>query len=97
MSSPKHVYVGALSSEEMAMLGSLSQLSSAVAVASPVTAVLASVAQSASRNTSASAGPEMDGAEGAVSSFTVMSWSQLMLSEFPQWSVAVAVNVRVKE
>ena len=78
------------------MLGAASQLSSAVAVASPVVAGLASVAQSASRKTSASAGPDITGASGAVTSVTVMSWSQLMLSSFSQWSVAVAVKVRVK-
>ena len=80
----------------MAMDGAASQLSAAVAVASPVTAVLESVMQSASSRTSASAGPVITGASGAVSSLTVMSWSQLMLSSLPQWSVAVAVNVRVK-
>ena len=91
------VYTGALSEWVMLMLGLPSQLSVEEAEAIPVTAVLASVAQLASRNTSASSNASNTGAEGAVSSSTVINWSQLVLAVLPQWSSAVAVNVRVKK
>ena len=62
-----------------------------MAVAIPVTAVLASVVQFAPRKTSASAGPEMVGAAGAVVSSMVNVAEQVL--SLPQSSVAVKVTV----
>ena len=77
----------------MSMLGSLSQLSVAEAVAIPVMAGERSASQFSSASTVYAGGHEMEGT-GSTLSVTVMVCKQVALAVRSQWSVAVTVQVR---
>ena len=92
MSSPAQVYVGRCPRDGD---GGAASLFAAVAVVSPVTAGLASVTIGVEQDL----GVRRTRNDRSIGRGLVTHGNeliQLMLSSLPQWSVAVAVNVRVK-
>ena len=71
-------------------------MSVAVAVAVPAAAGVVSALQFSSASTVYAAGQVIEGT-GAMLSVTVMVCTQVVLSWFPQWSVAIAFHVRAIE